>query len=390
MSCFLPIGQDDESVAALGEHVGGGVAHQPNASHYLAIVHAGRPDHPDRAAHPIGHLVGGQHQAAFAQPAAGVLAPNDDLDILVELHLLQDARQLGALLEQFHELFQAANLNELWVAKQVAYAVMQDHRLSLRLMGGDRFDQPLEDPALLSPVWTELIQAPRKLVGGLTLDLLVQHGGHPAQVLLGGGPLEMDDLLFDEVALQHEDDQHRLRLERDQVDVLDPRLADLGSGDQRDVLGDLGQHHGRLLQDAIDAARGAFDLLFDGPPNRGRSGLRIHEEVDKIAVAAVGRDAAGRSVRLLQIPGADQVGQLVADGRRGERDEVLGGQHLRADRHPRHGVVGDDGLQDLLLALVERRGLQHNWQSRSPSANSNCTGYPRSMPTPVRIYSDYV
>ena len=34
---------------------------------------------------------------------------------------------------------------------------MQDHRLSLRLMGGDRIDQPLDDPALLSPVWTKLI-----------------------------------------------------------------------------------------------------------------------------------------------------------------------------------------------------------------------------------------
>ena len=95
-------------------------------------------------------------------------------------------------------------------------------------------------------------------------------------------------------------------------------------------------------------------------------------------------------MRLLQVTGADQVRQLVADGRRGERDEVLGRQHLRTDRHPRHGVVGDDGLQDLLLALVEWGGLQHDWQSRSASANSDCTGYPRSMPTAVRIYSDYV
>src|SRR5207302_11186537 len=157
MSCFLPIGQAGDSLAEVGEHLGVGVAHEPYAGHHLAIVHARRADHPDRAPHPIGHLVGSQHQAAFAQPAAGVLAPDDDLDILVELHLLQDARQLGALLEQFHELFQAANLNELWVAEQVAHAVMQDHRLSLRLMGGDRIDQPLDDPALLSPVWTKLI-----------------------------------------------------------------------------------------------------------------------------------------------------------------------------------------------------------------------------------------
>ena len=109
----------------------------------------------------------------------------------------------------------------------------------------------------------------------------------------------MDDLLLDEVALQHEDDQHRLRLERDEVDVFDAGLADLGRGDQRDVLGDLGQHHRRLLQDAVDAARRALKPLLDGPPDRGRGGLRIHEEIHEIAVAAVSRDAAGRGMRLL-------------------------------------------------------------------------------------------
>src|SRR2546425_1447423 len=201
MSCFLPIGQADESVAEVGEHVRGGVTHQAHAGDDLAVVHAGRPDHPDRTPHPIGHLVSGQHQAAFSQPAAGVLAPDDDLDLLLELDLLQDARQLGALLEQFHELFEAADLDEFRVPKQIAHAIMEDHRLSLRLMSGDRRDQPLDDPALLSPVRTELVQAPRKFVGSLALDLLVQHGGHPAQVLLGGHPLEMDDLLLDEVAL---------------------------------------------------------------------------------------------------------------------------------------------------------------------------------------------
>ncbi len=183
----------------------------------------------------------------------------------------------------------------------------------------------------------------------------------------------MHDLLFDEVALQHEDD-----------------LADLGSCYQGHVLGDQGQHHRRLFQDPVDAARCAFELLLHRPADRRRGGFRLHQEVDEIAVATVGRDPSGRRVRLLQVPGTDQVGQLVTDGRRRERDEVLGGQNLRTDRHSRHGVVGDDGFQDLLLALVERSGLQHGWQSRSESANSDCTGYSPSMPTPVRIYSDYV
>ena len=64
-------------------------------------------------------------------------------------------------------------------------------------------------------------------------------------------------------------------------------------------------------------------------------------------------------MRLLQIAGADQVGELIADGGRGKRDEVLGRQHLRTDRDPGHGVVRDHGLQDLLLALVEGSGFHH-------------------------------
>ncbi len=160
------------------------MTHQPHSGHHLAVVHAGRSDHPDRAADPIGHLVGGQHQAALAQAAAGVLAPDDDLDILLEGDLLQNARQLGALLEQLHELLQPADLNELRVTEEIAHAVVQDHRLPLRLVGGDRLDQPLDDPALFGLVGTEQLEAPRELVGSLALDLEVQHGGHPAQVVL--------------------------------------------------------------------------------------------------------------------------------------------------------------------------------------------------------------
>jgi len=132
------------------------VTDQPHPGHHLAVVHAGRADHPDRAADAIGHLVGGQHQAALAQAAAGVLAPDDDLDVLLERDLLQDGSQFGALLEQLHELLQPADLDELWVTKEVAHAIMQDYRVSLGLVGCDRLDQPLDDAALLGLVRPKL------------------------------------------------------------------------------------------------------------------------------------------------------------------------------------------------------------------------------------------
>ena len=72
--------------------------------------------------------------------------------------------------------------------------------------------------------------------------------------------------------------------------MLDARLAGFRGSDQRDILGDLREHHGRLLQDPLDAVRRGFEGLLDGPPNGGRHGLGIHQEIDEVAVAAVGRD----------------------------------------------------------------------------------------------------
>ncbi len=42
------------------------------------------------------------------------------------------------------------------MTEQIAHAVMQDHGLSLRLVSGDRLDQPLDDPALLNLIRTKV------------------------------------------------------------------------------------------------------------------------------------------------------------------------------------------------------------------------------------------
>ena len=99
------------------------------------------------------------------------------------------------------------------MAQQVAYAVMQHDRLARRLVGTDRLDHPFEDLALLIAIGAEPAKPQQEFVGGLSLDLSVEHGGHPAEVVLGGGPLQANYRLLDEVALQHQDDQDRLRLQ---------------------------------------------------------------------------------------------------------------------------------------------------------------------------------
>ncbi len=141
--------------------------------------------------------------------------------------------------------------------------------------------------------------------------------------------------------------------------MFDTRLVGLGGGHQRDVLRDLGQHHGGELQNALQVVRGALEFMPGRPPDVGGRRLLVHEEVDKIAIPTIGRDAAGRRVRLLQVAGADQVRQFVADGGRGERHEVLGGQQLGTDRDPGYRVVGDHRPQDLLLTAGQRDLLFH-------------------------------
>ena len=139
--------------------------------------------------------------------------------------------------------------------------------------------------------------------------------------------------------------------------MLDAKVTGFRSRHQRHVLGDLGQDHGRLLQDAFDAVRRTVELLPDGASHRTRGRLRLHQEVDEIPIATIGRDSAGRCMRLLQVAGTDQIGQLIANRRRGKRNQVLGRQHLGADRHPGQGVVRDDSLENVLLTLVERGGF---------------------------------
>src|SRR3982074_1336299 len=203
---FLPIALPAESVPEGAEEFRGRLADEPHASDHLPVMPPRRPDPTDRTPPPFVHLVGGVHQAALTQTTARVLTADDDLDILVEGDLLQDAGQLGALLEQLQQFFEPADLDELRMAQQVAYTVMQNDGLALRLVGADRLDHPFEDLALLIAIRTELTQSRQELVGGLRLDLSVEHGGHPAQVILRSGSLETNHGLLDEVALEHQDD----------------------------------------------------------------------------------------------------------------------------------------------------------------------------------------
>ena len=79
----------------------------------------------------------------------------------------------------------------------------------------------------------------------------------------------------------------------------------------------------------------------------------LEQAVDVEAVAAVGRDPAGRGVRMCEQPEPLELGELVANGRRRRPDSGPLDEVLRAHRLPCGHVLLDDADQDLALALAE-------------------------------------
>ena len=92
------------------------------------------------------------------------------------------------------------------------------------------------------------------------------------------------------------------------------------------------------------------NLFFDKAEDFRRHRVHVHQEVDKVAVATIGRDPARGRVGLDQVAEVSQIGQLVPNRGRAEVDEVPAGQGLGADRDGAGRELFDDRLQDLLFS----------------------------------------
>src|SRR6476619_3660546 len=77
------------------------------------------------------------------------------------------------------------------------------------------------------------------------------------------------------------------------------------------------------------------------------------EAVDVETVPLVGRDSAGRGMRLHEVPGFLEVGHDVANRRGRKLLARPTRQRARADRLPRRNVELDRGRQELAAAVVE-------------------------------------
>ena len=134
------------------------------------------------------------------------------------------------------------------------------------------------------------------------------------------------------------------------LDVTDDRDVDRGRRDEREQAGRLGERLGRLLERGLElvAHRGEIER------ERRRAPLdRVDELLRVEVVAALGRHASRRGVRMREQPEALELGQLAADGRRREIEAAPVDERLRAHGLTARHVLLDDEPQNLALSRCE-------------------------------------
>ena len=136
----------------------------------------------------------------------------------------------------------------------------------------------------------------------------------------------------------------------------------------RDLLGQLGEQPDGAAQHVVEVD-GLGQEALDGPALAGGQRLDLRQPVDEQPVALVGRDPAGRGVRLGDVALVLQHGHVVADGRRRDPEVVPLDQRLRPDRLAGGDVVGDDRAQHLETPVVRRHDRRSTLRPRDA-----CTG----------------
>ena len=168
-------------------------------------------------------------------------------------------------------------------------------------------------------------------------------------------PVEREDALGHAAGRGDDDDHQHLRLQRQDLDVADRGRGDRRRRDDRQQVGDLRQRLGRHAHRLVDLA-----------PHQRRAAARPCSRawraaaVDEVAVAGVGRHAAGGRVRMREQALLLEHRELVADGRRPAGHVGVGGERLRPHGLARGVEAFDDLAEQQLLA-----GREHASDSKN-------------------------
>src|SRR5713101_1084706 len=324
----------------------------------LTVCHPRRTDHPEHALELVRWAIGCEHDRASLQLARCVLGADDDLHVRVSDELSQEHGEVAGLLQNLEDLLEPGRFGELGLAQQVAYAVVYDQGLRTLLVHGERGHDTVEQ-LLLQPKGGGLV-LPADLLAGLADERLVELRCQQGEYRLGRFVGHLDDLLSQQVAFEEQDQQHLFGLERDQVDVLDPALCSVRRARHGCVLRHRCGRHRHALDQALDVGGPMPQLIVDVDAHSFRHVLQVHQEVDKISIAGVSRDAARGSVRLSQVAEVGELRELAADRGGRQVDEVPALQRLGAHRHGAGRELLHPRPQDRLLSVFH--ALAHSWR----------------------------
>ena len=276
-----------------------------------------------------------------------VLAPDPQVDVGLGQRGTQDRQQRAAALQHLHQVGELRQLLEALLGDQPRGAVVEERVLGAVLELGERRRELGEEVPLAGVevgVLELAVQHPRADLHAA--KLLVEVGTRPVDQTAVEVLVERYDPLGD-AARRCDHDHHRdLRLEREHLDAVDPRRLDRRRGDERQQVGHLGEVLGGGAHRLVDLAAhvGQLDGLADS-----RERALFEQVVDVVAVAGVGRHAAGGGVGMLEQAEVLQPGELGADGRRPPRHVVLLGEPFRADWVVELRTALDHLLEDELL-----------------------------------------
>ena len=99
---------------------------------------------------------------------------------------------------------------------------------------------------------------------------------------------EVEGLLADEVALEHQHEERLGVAELDEVEVLHPDAEGTWRGHEAHRVGGMRERGRGDLEDVLDAARHHREERIHLAANRRGDVLLVHEEIDVVPVAEVG------------------------------------------------------------------------------------------------------
>ena len=264
--------------------------------------------------------------------------------------LAHDAEQLGALLDELEQAAVRVELLGAHLAEQVGgaadvQALLRGDELGER--GPKRSEEGTlarRQPGIVEAAAQE--RRPELEAGHRLVEVLARPLREPG----------IDRIVEVEEPLRHaarggdHHDHHELRLQEQHLDVHDRRRLERRRGHEREQPRHLREHLRRRLQRRLDLAARRVQV------ERELGRLRrepVQQLVGVVAVAALGRHAAGGGVRMRQQAERLELGELGAHGRRRRGEPAALDERLRADGLATGNVRLDDAAQDFLLARTQ-------------------------------------